>query len=48
MTQLCEVEVHELKPKYQVEGYEVTMDEFYYLSRTGVTMGNTTQGLMSD
>ena len=33
-TQLREVEVRELKPKYKVK---VTMDEFYYLSRTGVT-----------
>ena len=30
-TQLHEVEVRELKPKYWVK---VTMDKFYYLSRT--------------
>ena len=30
MTQLREVEVCELKPKYKVE---VTRDEFYYFSR---------------
>ena len=37
-TQLREVEVHELKPKYKVKCYERTTYEFYYLSRTGVTM----------
>ena len=35
MVLLCEVEIHELRPKYLVE---VTKYEFYYLSRTPEAM----------
>ena len=33
-TQLCEVEVCELKPKYLGQSYKVMKYKFYYLSRT--------------
>ena len=37
-TQLREVEVRELKPKYLGRSYEVTRYEFYYLSGTPEVM----------
>ena len=38
MTQLCEVEVHELKPKYLGQSYKMMKYEFYYFSRTPEVM----------